>query len=562
MIINMRLCSACAGLSVGLVACHPGEEPESPPEPPVSSVTVPAYIDPSLTPSQAIAEDSGPRRARPQHRADMPGSEIVAAPETGVDLGWGWRGTQGEAVPTQCVEFVSAQATGQSVALRFSEVQDSYELTRALDMSSSATVKGVGYEVSGEAKFAKNTRVKTSETTFVIEAEVLNPAAYASPPPDTHSVRLTAEAVTLARRNDGLAAFKQVCGDGYVSALTTGAKFIAVVAVKTRSLQERESLRTKIEGGGWGVKVNAAMNSESSSARDSMQRRISVHQSGGAPANIPMEPEEIVAHAKSLALLADAGGKLFRLAVTPYQNLSNWPAGKDLRGNSMEFDQIADLWGAYSTIYAEIDAALSRPGDYAVPLRTTITCPPDADADADAEICHEDAFVSLDVAAARAIAEAVQDEALAALERLNIAAQGCVVAAEACDFDEAFFRSPYALRVRAPILTCLIVTPPTEDATESCTVPANLDFDTARSVFGDVMVRTPAKSRCRIDPFMLGCLSNAEISEWERRIGLQSTFAAPARLTVGDADLWLSEPGPAMIDVVWTAYSPPLPSEE
>ena len=546
----MRPWPAYAVLAMALVGCEPTGGPGSG-DPPISLVTVPEYIDTALTPAQVVESDTGPRRARPSRRADIPASEIVAAPETGVDLGWGWRGAQGEAVPTRCVEFGPTKASGQTVSLEFSEVQDSYELANSLGMSSAATVKGVGYKVSGEAKFAKSTRVKTSETTFVIEAEVLNPAAYAGPPPEMDSVRLTTQAVALARRNDGLAAFKQVCGDGYVSALTTGAKFIAVVAVKTRSVQERESLRAKIEGGGWGVKVNAAMNSESSSARDSMQRRISVHQSGGAPADIPMEPEEIVAHAKQLARLADAGGKLFRLAVTPYQNLSNWPAGKDLRENSMEFDQLADLWGAYSAIYAEIDAALARPADYAVPMRR---CLPDA------ENCAANVFESLDQPGARIIAEAVQDEALAALERLNIAAQGCVVKAEACDFNEAVFRSPYALRVRAPILTCLIATPPPSAPTDSCTVPT--EFDKARKIFVDVMVRTPAKSRCRIDPFMLGCLSNAEISEWDRRVGLASAFVAPGKRGAESTDALLSDPWPAMIDVVWTAHPPAAAADQ
>lgn len=549
----MRPWPAYAVLAIALVGCEPTGGPGNG-NPPVSLVTPPEYIDAALTPAEVMESDTGPRRPRPSRRADIPASEIVAAPETGVDLGWGWRGTQGEAVPTRCVEFGAAQAAGQTVSLEFSEVQDSYELAKSLDMSSSATVKGVGYEVSGEAKFAKNTRVRTSETTFVIEADVLNPAAYAGPPPDMDSVRLTTAAVALARRNDGLAAFKQVCGDGYVSALTTGAKFIAVVAVKTRSMQEREALQAKIEGGGWGVKVNAAMNSESSSAKDSMQRRISVHQSGGAPAEIPMEPEEIVAHAKNLAMLADAGGKLFRLAVTPYQNLSNWPAGKDLQENSMEFDQLADLWGAYSAIYAEIDAALARPADYAVPVRSR--CLPDA------ENCEADVFESLGEPGTRAyaIVEAVQDEALAALERLNIAAQDCVVKAEACDFNEAVFRSPYALRVRAPILTCLIAPPPPSAPTDSCTMPT--EFDKARKIFVDVMVRTPAKSRCRIDPFMLGCLSNAEISEWDRRVGLASAFVAPGKRGAESTDVLLSEPWPAMINVVWTAHPPAAAADQ
>lgn len=90
----MRLWPAYACLTLALVGCEPAQEPE----PPVSSVTVPEYVDTSLTPSEVIAEDAGPRRPRPARRADIPASEMIAAPETGVDLGWGWRSTQGTAV--------------------------------------------------------------------------------------------------------------------------------------------------------------------------------------------------------------------------------------------------------------------------------------------------------------------------------------------------------------------------------------------------------------------------------------------------------------------------------
>ncbi len=538
----MRLRSICLICSLLLAACG---GPGGPSEPPAE---IAESIGAELSPAEVIATDAGPRRPRPTRREDIPASESVAAPETGVALGWGWRRTQGEAVPTICVTFALAQDAGQTVALDFSEVQDSFELARSLDMSAEASVKGIGYEVSGEAKFARNTRVKSSETTFVIEAEVLNPAFYAAPPETAAGVRLTPEAVALARRNDGLTAFKQACGDGYVSALTTGAKFIAVVAVKTRSLQERETLQAKVEGGGWGVKVNAAMNSESSTARDNMQRRISVHQSGGAPAPIPMEPEEIVAHARGLATLADAGGKLFRLAVTPYQTLGNWPADKDLTASSMEFEQLADLWGAYSAVYAEVDAALARPAAYSVPVRV---CMPGADD------CTGDEFKDLTNPTARAIAEAVQDEALAALERLNVEAQRCVVAAEECDFDERRFRAPYALRVRAPVLSCLVnpEARPADAQAAVCTAPT--DWHEAVNRYADVMLRTPAKSRCRIDPFMLGCLSNAEIADWAARIGFASDLGAEL-MTVErsevDALTLGPEPGPSMVSARWRPH--------
>lgn len=524
-----RMLMMTAGLA--LAGC---DDLVAPVEPTAYEVRPPPSVDAGLDANETIARDAGPRRPRPTQRADIPSSRVVAAPQTGVDLGWGWRSVQGEAVPARCVTFERADAEGQTVSLIFEEVQDSFEMASALDMSASASVKGIGYAVSGEEKFVATSKIKATESTFVIAADVMNPARFAAPPPDADAVRLTPEARALAMRADGLVAFKQACGDGYVGSMTTGARFTALVAVKTASRQDKATLTAKVEGGGWGVKVNAAMNAESSSSRDSMSRRITVHQDGGAPAPIPMSAEEIVEHAKGLATLAADGGKLFRLSVTPYQMLGDWPAERDMLGASLEFEQIAELHGAYAAIYAEIDAALDAPGDYVAPISRA--CPTN-----DVGCVARD-FQPLDKPFARSIAEGVQDEARAAMERLRVEAQRCVVAAESCALDETRFRSPYALRSRAPVLISLVT--PETDADPG-------QYSNWLQLYVEVMLRQPSRSRCRIDPFLLGCLSNAELREWEARVGLATGLAPPGLAAAGAV---AGEPGPSGAGMVWFAH--------
>ena len=340
----------------------------------------------------------------------------------------------------------------QTTTLNFKEINDSFELMESMNMSAEVSVKTVGYKAEGKAKFAKDVKVSGFSSTFMIQAEVQNGAEFAAPTPKRPrgkaeaataekgegAVRLTPEAAKLARTDIEL--FKASCGNGYISATMGGAKLTAVVDVETKSRSERETMKSEVSGSGWGVKVKAAMGSDKSSASSSFKREISFYQTGGKNQDLPTGEEAIIMRVQELAEQASKAEKLFQLAVTPYEVLENWPRGEELTGEETEFTQLAALWGAYNTLYDEIQEAMNAPEEFVVPI---------AACDADGQ-CGVQFMEIVEHDGTYRILEDLQDEVLAALDWLERDAEACVEAQEGCEFDADGYRSPYAVRARLP----------------------------------------------------------------------------------------------------------------
>lgn len=488
-------------------------------------------------------------------------TDIIMAPETGIGLGWGWNEFHGEAIPTQCVEFSRAKPfDGQTSSLDFTEVNDQFELQSALDMSAAASVKTAGYEVEGEAKFSSKTKVNGSALTYVIEAEVLNAPWVAQPSGDGggQAVRLTPAAEQLARRD--LELFKDVCGTGYISATYGGAKLSIVVEITTFSQKTRQAMSASVEGGGWGVKVAAAMSGSSSSGTQKAARDIHFFQTGGKPAVLPTTPDAIIAAAESLAVQADAAEKIFRIAITPYEVLRNWPREDDLSGSDLEYEELAALWGSYQALYAGLQDALDAPEGHLLPYRRC-----------DKAECTV-VFLTAENKIMKKEIEALQDEVIIWLDRLELAARACVTAEENCETNAALYRSPYAYQVTMPVQTCMLQEELSADEEEAydeariavyretygdpvlssengdeaasdrpfiedffpevvpeCSAPIDAlagTSSTAFDLYAEMMIEDTAKGRCALSTLTPGCLTNADISAWSERIGQRAIILA------------------------------------
>lgn len=443
--------------------------------------------------------------------------EIVLAPETGVGLGWGWNAFHSEAIPTNCVEFKTDKPfSGQTSDLEFTEINDQFELQQAMEMSAEASVKSVAYEVKGEAKFSRNVKITQSAQTYLVEAEVLNAPYMVMPPLDAaaRAVTLTPYAQQLAARDPEL--FKDVCGTGYISATYGGAKLSIVISITSSSRSEREKVSASMEGKGWGGKVSAAMSGSSAEGTDQASRDIHFHQSGGKPTKLPTNPEEIIALAEQLAFQAEAAERIFRVAVTPYEILQNWPREVNLSGSDLEYEELAALWGSYKSIYSDIAAALDNPDLYMVPVQSCQSTK-----------CKV-SFRQASSAEAYQTLRHLQDEVLIWLDRLELAARNCLTAEELCETNTALYRSPYAYLSQMPVLACQIISSntPFEDIKEDqfdCKggTPATVPSE---DIFKAVMIEEPAKGRCALGSLTPGCLSNGAIDAWGARMGRTSVI--------------------------------------
>jgi hypothetical protein len=599
----------------------------------IVALTTFALTSCSPVPTDSSSESSTQKSEREQLASfdAVDAIEIVESPATGVALGWGWNRGDSEPVPTICIEFVPGEEPAQTRYMTMQEVSDSYTLMKSLGVSAEASVKAIGYEVSGKAAFAKSTNLSSERSTFVMNAIVQNGVRYAAPVPigdekgtayqpavnerggSRGAIRLTADALKLAQKHDGLMAFKHQCGSAFVSAIYGGAKLTAAISFSSSSLQEKESLSAELSGSGWGARFKGKVDEAKTEGKSSQRMDISIFMTGGKGDAIPASKEDLLAKLETISLDAYVAPKDFQLAITPYEVLSNWP-GKLLPDKETEFDELASYWGSYNTLYDEMQEILDHPKDYYLVESDVNGCPviPKCTAEREAYISTQqtldqleknlaaipgwkEAFVEIgkpltvanesaratlkkceagfnlttteQSSASLASLKRAQDEVLVALRRLQDEARECSDRSDNCSFEASHYRSPYAFRIQLP-------------------VPVSAALTSADEIT-DYHVGRPAKQRCEFSPSDPGCLSNGQIDQWQRKLGyipvnkavqpqlyeryaeqaraLQAKFGTTAQpATTGCANPYLFEEGYG--DVVW--YNPsyqtpePKPSAE
>lgn len=440
-------------------------------------------------------------------------TEIVEAPETGIELGWGWDSFDSRPVPTVCIEFAEKSEPAQARRMSMREVSDSYELMESLGMSAEASVKAIGVEVSGKASFAKELNLSSFASNFVLNASVDNGVRFVAPiaesagrggaaggtPPTGGSVRLTSDAASLARRDAD--EFLHRCGNAFVSAVYGGAQLTAVLTIETTSFSEQEELAVEMSASGWGARFEGSLEDRSQETEESERLDLSIFQVGGRGDAIPTSKDDLLDKMKDLSALAFDAPKTFRVALTPYETLPNWPA-EPLVGQEREFEELASTWGGYNTLYDEIQQVLDdSPSFQRVGPRTDL-----ADSEGPQPCLG---FIDIDEAALGRLA-AAQDEVLARLVELKGMALGCSDEPDECTIDTGAFRSPYAYRALLPV---------PDGAFDTGDAAANA----ARYHLADT-----AKRRCARDVRDPGCLSNAEIAGWAEKEGMLTVAADPA----------------------------------
>lgn len=503
----------------------------------------------------SASEAYAPALSRGASRRDeIPSTFSVAAPDV-VELGWGWSDQRAEPIPTSCIEFSEGEGAAQTSNITIKEVSDSYTLSKALDVSASASIRAFGAKVDGKASMVKNSKVSTMSVTYVVRAEVLNDSKYVAPPDAQETdrlrlsggktsastvdvqpvsaegdaskdvdalgvgsrgsvgsaVRLTDNAVHLARTDKS--AFRRICGDGYVSASVTGARAYLVSVIKTTSKSQRQTVKASVTGEGWGQKVSAAAKSSSEEAQDNIERDLTFFQEGGSAvpsqpvsvdgevqsaSDLPKDANEAIARIQKLANAARDAGKIFEISISPYEALENYPSRAERESDTDEHEELAGLMGAFSTLYDDLAIAMSQPAGYAVPLRQC------------ADTCTV-ALTPMTAPDAFAAAEIAQDMVLAALAQLEEEAARCFADGDECEIDVGSVRSPFAIYTNAPM---------------------PVDSSSTIADHTSIFMRDVSAGRCQLGVSTQGCITNAMINAWKTRKGLISVSTPDVQRTM------------------------------
>ena len=504
--------------------------------------------------------------------ADVPDSiERVDAPATGVSLGWGWDKANHEPIPTICVEFVEAEEPAQTRYMTMKEVSDSYDMMQSMGMSASASVKTIGFKAKGKASYAKSVSMSASSSTFVLTAEVQNGVRYAAPIPyDIRGqidesrltqrgglegeIRLTPAALALANDRDKTA-FKRMCGSNFVSAIYGGAQLTAVLTKEAKNMSEKESMSAEMSASGWGSKVKGSVNAEGERTSSTESYELTIFQTGGSGDSIPATQEDLINKLDTISLQAYTSPKDFSIAITPYELLSNWPSS-GLSDRETEFDELASYWGAYNTLYDEIQSILDEPESYAPVaidangcasvynpvqerpsenkalmkrlLKATqtlvdgIPLAPETQQENWRELAE---YIRESEALRRSLRSTVgeaqsseaiqarasnianlkvaQDRVLRDLRRMEDIARDCVSKSDTCDFDILDYRSPYSYRLQL--------------------LPPNGFASSAEDII-KLQVSDAVKRRCTDSPNNAGCITNADIDLLMSRVGMTPVY--------------------------------------
>ncbi|WP_316366867.1 hypothetical protein [Candidatus Thiodiazotropha sp. CDECU1] len=439
----------------------------------------------------------------------------VNYPETGVDVGWGWDSDEGIPQPNVCIEYSIEEDQGQTKYMTMSEISDSRELMQSMNVSAAASVKTIAYSASGSAKFAKNTKINSFSSNFVLNVSVDNGVRYATPLmpgsrgeikdpetrktlPDAGSIRLTSEALRLAKKRD-LTSFLNYCGDSYVAALYGGARLTALITVKTNSKKERQDASASFSGSGWGVNVKASASGTKVGSIESKNVSMRFYQSGGRKDEIPATKGDLLGKLKTITTEASDYPAYYRVTLMPYTALANWPE-KSIPLDLSELDQLADYWAGYVKLYEDLEHIFAQPEKFQVLNAQSQFIPLGGNGDSIKKL------------------QQLQDQVQTELGRLQEDALQCSMPEQDCSFSEELYQSPYAYRIQMPLP--MDITAANKQCPCADTEPKG-ELAKNAAILVDYYIRNPVKRRCLNNPVDPGCLSNGEMDRWQKRVGRQ-----------------------------------------
>lgn len=177
------------------------------------------------------APNVNPITAAPYDNAGTPtfigkATRVTEYPPDGIELGQGWDGTRGHQKSSIGIIFEEKSAgLGQSKTEDYIKVTDKSRLMQEMDISAEFQYSGINARGSAKFSFASKIDISSTSQCFIARAKVQNGRIYTAPHSNDKQVKLSPEAVELAKQDKD--EFYRVYGDSFVSAIHSGAELYA-----------------------------------------------------------------------------------------------------------------------------------------------------------------------------------------------------------------------------------------------------------------------------------------------------------------------------------------------
>lgn len=269
--------------------------------------------------------------------------------------------------PEPCIEgFTSFTSEGDKGPYdkRLMQVSNTLGLMRTLNIDVSASGKVFGGEVTGKMGFAHDSKLNQTSLNYALYAHYQG-APEKIKVKEGASIRLTKPARNILK-NKGEAAFREKCGDSFVSMIYTGAQGYAILSFHSVDQSTRNSISSSMQakGAGWSVdsKVNATVNQQKASGK----LQITYSQTGGKPVSgvsesgTPVDAEWASVKTAIDGLNQTPNTVNVGYQVQSYDALVSWNHNK--LTPSPDLLRLAYYRAAYNTMLNTVEPLVNKPG--------------------------------------------------------------------------------------------------------------------------------------------------------------------------------------------------------
>lgn len=303
---------------------------------------------------------------------------VPASPDLGFGVDSLTGRTRGKCLAAFEEAPLSVVAPGQDVQYSINLVESVEGLASSLNADLSAGLSSGFGTASGKIGWIKERRVNSYSLFLVVSVIVRNqelkikPVGSADGGSPSAPPRLDVTADWRQRLKLGDAewqAFEVACGDSFVIGSIKGGEFHSVFEMRTRSEQERETLRTHIRGSGltgtWTAEASFNQSMERIARLTEMQAAVFIRSAAGLN-KIPDKPEEIRDFAVGFPKrLADKGYYTYEWTITDYQTLA-LPAANPYSAQAQKriLQDLAEQEGLGLTYLSNIAYAQANPSEF------------------------------------------------------------------------------------------------------------------------------------------------------------------------------------------------------
>jgi hypothetical protein len=246
-----------------------------------------------------------------------------------------------------------AGVLGQKVSFKLRQITSSSELAKELEISASASLRATFGGASAKATFASSQKINQFSIYLLVQVRVTNPTRR------LRDVKLTNEASELLK-GQGLEAFRKRCGDEFLSGITTGGEYLAILQANTSSDEEQKklsiSMNAKGAGGMWSASASFRSSLEQISQEHSLE--VTSFQQGGDESEVPDKVEEIIKRAVNFPKQVE-GDKAYACSAffQDYKTL-DLPQGMnpiDVEQQKNVIEKLAEYYLSYSDVLSSIE---------------------------------------------------------------------------------------------------------------------------------------------------------------------------------------------------------------